>query len=248
MRVKTYHTEAGAPDLGTIQGRLAYVRARSGTDSLREFHDRLLEGLSAQEKKRFKSYEAARTYHREKNPRPAPTPYLKRVAQEFGYLFEWLATGEGPKTPEDEMALASEHEPRGEHSAAADAMETGIATLREMLPLVDWGASEVRMLLRRIYVRHFFQTYVNTEGGRESQRADQGALEQAAFDCALQVANAYDGPLKELGLLQRTWDRAEVDGYYMSLSLALLAVLPKDRLSPAAQSWQANLRKEDRDG
>ncbi len=75
--------------------RLEYVRTnQAGGISLAEFHRRLTAGWSAGCGRRA-SYEAARTYHYD---RDAPASYLDRVAEVFGVRLEWLVAGRGART------------------------------------------------------------------------------------------------------------------------------------------------------
>lgn len=82
--------------------RLEIVRANAGAENLRDFWKRLMEeaprGYSV-------SYEAVRNYH---SGREAPVTYLARVAEAFGYRFEWLATGVGPRTEVEAQTVTRE--------------------------------------------------------------------------------------------------------------------------------------------
>mgnify|MGYP001084718049 CR=1 FL=1 len=89
-------------DGGTIPGRLEILRHATGL-SLRAFHARLADGwcedLSL-------SYQAARRYHKDRDP---PVAYLVRVSEVYPEVrMEWLAAGLLPMWKEKEPERCNE--------------------------------------------------------------------------------------------------------------------------------------------
>lgn len=79
-----------------IARRLEETRELRGFDSLRAFRKRLVDKGDTEA-----SYTAVRTYH-DPGGRLAPVTYLTAVSRVFGVRLEWLVTGTGGRTPEED--------------------------------------------------------------------------------------------------------------------------------------------------
>ncbi len=89
--------------------RLERVKTGEGIETTKEFYEKLLEGMSEEERAGFVGYAAARFYHLQtREARPATPEYLLRVAKVFGYRLEWLIAGEGTPWASDQKPVAAD--------------------------------------------------------------------------------------------------------------------------------------------
>lgn len=180
-------------DQTTISLQLEFLREQLGHDSIQEFVDALNEWL-----KKPIPYATARRYHRDREP---PVTYLLAVAHAFGVRLEWLVTGKGGMTEEEETARRLD----AERSGFRDALESGDLGDYTTDAILPRGA---RLQLEDLVARHaMFAAW----------RAITGASGPA--DLYSNLERAITEPLEALGLPTTTGQF--LDAYATDVALAI---------------------------
>lgn len=198
-------------------GRLEAVRAHTGFPSLRSFWGHLAEGWT----EGGVSYEAARNYHYDREP---PVAYVRRIVERFPEIrLEWLVSGSGPMTREEEegqeiqarMVRERAQAERWERVPGLICEALGIEAPSDpgrSLPL--WLSGAVALWSsRRLAGWHRF--FVHRRG--EGDKPDEEELARA-------VGRALLAPLEALGLHPGDLDRNQFQDYALTMVAALAPV------------------------
>lgn len=185
--------------------RLEYVRRLRGCETLDEFHAR----LPARGGKAVFSYDAVRTYHRDRNP---PIEYLIAVADTFDVRLEWLARGPrgGAPTAEEQEA---EERARERRRIRSDPLDSPLAD--SFPPFFELGIGE-QDAIRRVLLR------IRTLG--EVPKGQSGPENARLLGAVLQ------GPLDRLGVDLAQLHAWQVNAYVSLLCQALYLIAPLEHL------------------